>query len=152
MTRTVEVENELQDLFQEEVDDVRRENREKFVYTSKPSNIKPSYPYILISLADNQKNNLTIGKTEQFQRHRIQASIRVGKNNKFYINGEKRGNGYVKNYLAESCDIAVQSNQDRFRNLGDDIYSLLPDSANPSSPGDSSTVTNDYILRRSRTT
>jgi len=152
MTFTVEVENELQELISEELTDPnksRRNNNGKFVFTEKP-NTSTRHPYILVSLLDNQKTGFSVGSTDRFHRHRIQVTIRVGKTNKFEVNGEKRKQGYVKNYLAERIDEIVQDNQSRFRNLGDDIYSLLPDSSNPNSPVNTVQTSNDYILRRRR--
>jgi len=152
MTYTVEVEEELKDLIQEEVTDPNKDRRGEngqFVFTEKPNNSTRS-PYILISLLDNQKTQFSVGKTDSLYRHRIQVSIRVGKTNSFEVNGAERKQGYVKNFLAERIDEIVQDNQSRFRNLGEDIYSLLPDSANPNSPDNMTQTSNDYILLRRR--
>jgi len=152
MTFTVEVENELQELISEELTDPNKSRRNsggEFVKTEKPGT-NTKYPYILVSLLDNQKTGFSVGSTDRFHRHRIQVTIRVGKTNEFEVNGEKRKQGYVKNFLAERIDEIVQDNQSRFRNLGDDIYSLLHDSSNPNSPGSTVQTSNDYILRRRR--
>jgi len=152
MTYTVEVESELQDLLQEKITDPNKNRRSKngqFVFTEKPDTSSRN-PYILISLLDNQKTQFSVGATDSLYRHRIQVTVRVGKTNEYEINGKSRKQGYVKNYLAERIDEIVQDNQSRFRNLGEDIYSLLPDSANPNSPGNMTQVSNDLILLRRR--
>lgn len=155
MTKTVEVEQELENLISEEITDpnqTRRKDNQQFVFTEKP-NINSKYPYILISLQDPQKQNLSIGKTNQFHRHRIQVAVRVNKKNEFNINdgtNNVRGAGYTRNWLAERIDEVIQNNQSRFRNLGDDIYSILPDSGNPQTSGNTNGTVNDYILRRTR--
>lgn len=153
MTKTVEVENELEDLLNEELTDLNKDRRDRggniVKKRSKPMTDN-EFPRIIVNLLDNQKTGLSVGKTDRFHRHRIQVSVQVGDSNEFEINGTKRGSGFVKNWLAERCDEIVQNNQSRFRDLGDDIYSLLPDSSNPTSPGNTRQTSNDYILRRRR--
>jgi len=154
MTFTVEVEKQLKQTLQRELTDPnnnRRGSDQDFVFTEKPGNYDKT-PYILISLLDNQKEGFSIGKTDRFHRHRIQVAVRVGKDNKFDIDGdnELESQGYIKNYWAERCDEIVQDNQSDFRNLGDDIYSLLPDSSNPQTTGNLTGTVNQYSLRRRR--
>ncbi len=154
MTKTVEVEQELASVLRENLTDPnneRRSNDGAWIFTGKPSN-NASFPYILISQLDNQKTGFSIGSTDRFHRHRLQVSIRTGKKTEFDVDGdnEPEGSGYVRSWIAERCDEIVQDNQSRFRDLGDDIYSLLPDSSNPSSPGNTQQTSNDYILRRRR--
>lgn len=153
MTKTVEIKTELEDLLNEELTDPNNERRDRGGNIVK-KNSKPitdnEFPRIIVSLLDNQKTGFSVGATDRFHRHRIQVSVQVGDSNEFKINGELRGSGYTKNWLAERCDEIVQENQSRFRNLGDDIYSVLPDSSNPASPGNTRQTSNDYILRRRR--
>lgn len=155
MTKTVEVEQELKDLLSEQITDPnqkRRTNNQQFVFSEKP-NTNSKYPYILVSLQEPQKQNLSIGKTDQFHRHRIQVAVRVNKKNEFDIDDgtdKTRSAGYTRNWLAERIDEIIQNNQSRFRDLGDDIYSILPDSGNPQTSGNTNGTVNDYILRRSR--
>lgn len=152
MTYNVEVEEKLQEVLEDNLTDPNKDRRNKggqFVFTDS-QNVSGSYPYILITLLDNQKTGFGIGLTDSRYDARIQVTIRVGKTNKFHVNGDLREQGYVKNFLAERIDEIVQDNQDKFRGLGEDIFLMLPDSSNPNSPGNSTQVSNDYILERRR--
>lgn len=154
MTRTVEVVEELRDLLQEQITDpnkTRRDNGKDFVFVEEPKT-NNRYPMITIYQLDSQKNPLSVGSTDRLQQVRIQVSVHVGKKNEFDVDGddEPEDSTFVKNYLAEECDIVVQDNQDRFQSLGEDIYSLLPDSGNPISPSGTNQANNDYILLRRR--
>ncbi len=151
MTKTVEVEKELQELLIEKLEDPNNERTSDWIFTDKPDTHN-QFPRLIISLLDAQKTGFSLNSTDRFHRQRVQVSVQVGDNNKFDVDGdgEIEGAGYVKWWIAERCDEIVQANQDRFRDLGDDIYSLLPDSANPSSPGNTRQTSCDYILRRRR--
>ena len=150
MTKTSEIEDELQSLFQEELSDPNpNRSNQDWVFTEKPKTTT-RYPYIIISLLDVQKSGYSVGSTDREHLHRIQASIRMKENTEYVINGEDKGSGFVKWFLSEEMDSLVQNNQDRFRDLGDDIFNILPDSGNPVSPGNTKQVSNDYILYRRR--
>lgn len=157
MTKSVEVWEKLVDLLQENLVDPNKERRkedQQFVFKS-TDQAKSKFPRIIVKLLDNQKTGLSVGSTDRFHRKRLQVSVQVGNKNKFDIpEGDKKdelkGATYTKEWMAERCDEIVQNNQSSFRELGDDIYSLLPDSDNPASPGNTKQTSCDYILRRRR--
>jgi len=149
VTKTVEVEQALKELLQDNLQDPNPNRTGNWVFTEKPKTTN-RYPYIIISLLDAQKTGFSIGQTDREHRQRIQASVRVKQKNEYEIEGETRGAGYVKWWIAERMDEIVQDNQSKFRDLGDDIYYVLPDSSNPGSPGDTRQTSNDYILFRRR--
>jgi len=152
LTKSIEVREEVKDLLQEKLRDPNKSRRNDdldFVFTETPDQ-RNRYPQILVQLADSTKEGLSIGKPDRFERQRIQVSVMVNHKNEFDIDGdnENESAGYTRDWLAQEIDSVIIQNQSRFRDLGEDIYSVLPESHNPVSPEGVKRVNLDYILRR----
>jgi len=150
MTKAVEVREKLADVLQENLTDPNKNRRTRdgdFVFTDVPDTHN-TFPRLIVSLLDAQKEGYGLGNFDHLNRRRIQVSIQLGKENKFDIDGddELETAGYTKMWLAEEIDSIVQNNQNEFRGLGDDVFQLAPDSDNPTNPEGTSQVSNDYIL------
>jgi len=150
MTKIVEYENELQQLIKDKVTDPNTERNELSVKTGQETGNR--FPWIQINALDNQKDSYSLGTTDQLNNQRFQVSVQVKQKAEYVINGEKKSAGYTKKFLSEEIDEVVQANQQRFENLGNDFFTLLPDSDNPVSPGNTRQTVNQYILRRTVST
>lgn len=151
MTYTVEVRDKLAELIEENLTDPNQ-NRNDLYVTTDTDQTSNRYPQIIVQLLDNQKTGFTLGNSTRFHRHRIQVTVRLKNTNKFElpIYDDVQGAGTVKSFLGERIDEIVQNNQDELL-LGEDIFTLQPDSSNPTTPSGTKQVNNDYILRRKRT-
>jgi hypothetical protein len=137
----VEVVDELQSLIEENVDDPA--NREEIqVVRGSPGTVQ-QYPVVELHTGDTEKGQLSIGNVSQFQRQRIQATVRSADNNRFDEDNYKD----VVDKVVEDIDRAVVNNQDRFTSLGEESLSLLPTSDAPNT-GSPKVRTTDFILRR----
>jgi len=151
MTYTVKVRDELRDLIKKKLSDPNL-NRNDLPVTTDTDTTQNRYPYVIVQLLDNQKTGFTFGNKTRFHRHRIQVTVRLKNTNEYEIDiyDEPQSAGTVKSYLGERIDELVQNNQQRLL-LGEDIFTLQPDSSNPQTPSGTKQVNNDYILRRKRT-
>jgi len=151
MTYTVKVRDKLVELIKDNLVDPRTTRNDLPVETD-TDKTNNRYPYIIVQLLDNQKTGFTLGNSTRFHRHRIQVTVRLKNTNKYEIPiyDEPQSAGTVKSYLGERIDEIVQNNQDQLL-LGEDIFTLQPDSSNPQTPSGTKQVNNDYILRRKRT-
>jgi len=148
MTKLVEYEEELQELIKDEVTDPNKERNDLAVKTGQETGNR--FPWVQINFLDNQKDNLSIGKTDQLNNQRVQVSVQVKQKSEYIINGEKKGAGYVKKFLSEEIDKVIQDNQQRFQDFGDDFLSILPSNDNSVSPGNTRQTVNEYILKKIR--
>lgn len=151
MTYTVEVRDKLAELIEENLDDPNRDRNHLFV-TTDSDQTSNRYPQVIVTLLDNQKTGFTLGDSTRFHRHRIQVTVRLKNTNEYKIPiyDERQSAETIKSYLGERIDEIVQNNQDELL-LGEDIFTLQPDSSNPQTPSGTKQVNNDYILRRKRT-
>lgn len=151
MTYTVQVRDKLAELIEENLDDPNQDRNDLYV-TTDTDQTSNRYPQVIVNLLDNQKTGFTLGNSTRFHRHRIQVTVRLKNTNKYEIPiyDDLQSAGTIKSYLGERIDEIVQNNQDELL-LGEDIFTLQPDSSNPSSPGGTKQVSCDYILRRKRT-
>lgn len=146
MTKLVEYEEELQQLIKDEVTDPNQERNDLAVKTGKDTGNR--FPWVQINFLDNQKDSYSLGTTDHLNNQRVQVSVQVKQKSEYIINGEKKGAGYVKKFLSEEIDEVIQANQQRFENLGDDFFTLLPTNDNSVSPGNTRQTVNEYILRK----
>jgi hypothetical protein len=150
MTYLVEYEQELQEVIKDNLEDPNTERNEIAVKTGQETGNR--FPWIQINFLDNQKDSYSLGTTDQLNNQRIQVSVQVKQKAQYVIDNENKSAGYTKKYLAERIDEIVQANQQRFENLGNDFFTLLPDSDNPVSPGNTRQTVNQYILRKTVST
>lgn len=150
MTKIVEYEEELQQLIKDKVTDPNQQRNDLAVKTGQETGNQ--FPWIQINALDNQKDSYSLGTTDQLNNQRFQVSVQVKQKSKYTINGKERGAGYVKKFLSEEIDEVIQANQDRFEDIGDDFFTLLPSNDNPVSPGNTRQTVNEYILRKTVTT
>ena len=146
MTKIVEYEKELQELIEDKVTDPNQERNDLAVKTGQETGNR--FPWIQINILDNQKDSFSLGTTDQLNNQRFQVSVQVKQKSEYVINGEKRSAGYTKKWLSEEIDEIVQANQQRFKDLGHDFFTLLPSNDNPVSPGNTRQTVNEYILRK----
>ena len=154
MVRTAQVINELRQQFLDNIKDPnsqRRQDNDTWVFTHEPNT--GLTPVVLLFEVDSTFENRSVGTVGQFERARIQATVRLKSNVEYDFDSdnelETASDGL--NWLITELTKTVLNNHSEIINKFDDLHYVLPDiSSNVVESGQTLEKSVDFIAYMNR--